>query len=162
MSEFAFLDSTVLGNFARVVRLDLLESILDARGLWTAAVEYEVTRKLPATTHAAIGRWLGEPVGIDNPAEIREVHRLRRVVFGGADTQSLQHLGEAETCFLLTERAEFVGSRWVIDNPEVLAFARRRGITTVQSNELLSQAVLEGKIAPDHAREVLIAMRCGG
>ncbi|MFF0529405.1 hypothetical protein ACFYT3_13525 [Nocardia amikacinitolerans] len=160
MSEFLFLDSAVLGNFVRVGRLDLLESILGGRGRWTSAVEYEVARALPADALVSLNGCMGEPIDIDDPAEIGEVHRLRRVVFGGAETRSLQNLGEAETCFLLTKRSEFAGSRWITDNADVLRYAQRRGIATWQTRELMSEAVLNGEIAPDQARDVLVKMRC--
>ncbi|MGV9611245.1 hypothetical protein [Nocardia xishanensis] len=159
MSEFLFLDSGALGNFVRVDRLDLLKSILGTWGVWTSAVKYEVARTLPADAQAILSGCLGEPVDIDDPAEICEVHRLRRVVFGGAETRALQHLGEAETCFLLTKRKEFAGSRWITDNTEVLRYAQHRGIATWQTRELMSEAVLNGEIPPDQARELLIRMR---
>lgn len=159
MSAYLFLDSAVLGSFVTVDRLDLLTSILDTRGVWTSAVAYEVAQSLPATARISLDGCMGDAIDIDDPAEIREVHRLRRVVFGGSATRSLHHLGEAETCFLLTTRSEFAGSRWVIDDPEVLRYAQRRGIATRQTRELMSQAVLNGEIAPDQAREVLIRMR---
>lgn len=159
MSEFLFPDSAVLGNFVRVDRLDLLKSILGTRGVWTSAVEYEVARTLPANSQATLNGCMGEPVDIDDPAEICEVHRLRRVVFGGAETRSLQNLGEAETCFVLTKRKEFAGSRWVTDNPDVLRYAQHRGIATWRTRELMSEAVLNGEIAPDQARDILIRMR---
>lgn len=36
--------------------------------------------------------------------------RVRRAVFGGTDDKPLQHLGEAETCVVIKEWAEFAGS----------------------------------------------------
>ncbi|MGY4102484.1 hypothetical protein ACW2Q0_23440 [Nocardia sp. R16R-3T] len=159
MSEFLFLDSAVFGNFVRADRLDLLKSILGTRGVWTSAVEYEVSRTLPVKAQVTLSGYMGEPVDIDDPAEICEVHRLRRVVFGGAETRSLQNLGEAETCFLLTKRKEFAGSRWITDNPEVLRYAQHRGVATGQTRQLMSEAVLNGEIAPDQARDILIRMR---
>ena len=51
MTEYLFPDNTVLCNFAAVNRLDLIKSVLNGRGRWTEAVEYEASRsasRLPA------------------------------------------------------------------------------------------------------------------
>ncbi|WP_278265431.1 hypothetical protein [Nocardia sp. AG03] len=136
-----------------------MTSILGTRGVWTCAVEYEFARSLPADANAALSRCLGEPIDIEDPVEIRVVQRLRRVVFGGAHERSLHNLGEAETCFLLTERREFAEAGWITDNPEVLRYAQGRGIAARSTRDLMSAAVLDGVLGPEQARDTLITMR---
>ena len=106
MSTFLFPDNTVLCNFAAVERLDLLETVLNGRGRWTAAVAFEAGRSvrfLPALARIAIAGWLDEPVEITAERDVQRVNRVRRAVFGGTDDEPLKHLGEAETCFVIKE-----------------------------------------------------------
>src|ERR1022692_1915244 len=101
MTEFLFPDNTVLCNFAAVDSLDLLASVLRGRGRWTEAVAYEARRSarvLPALASLAVSPALGEPIEITADADIRQVERIRRAVFGGTDDEPRPHLGEAQTC----------------------------------------------------------------
>ena len=85
MTVFLFPDNTVLCNFAAVDRLDLLESVLNGRGRWTAAVAYEAQRSaryLPALAGLEEANWLDEPIEITDEADIRQVTSVRRAVFG--------------------------------------------------------------------------------
>lgn len=110
MTAFLFPDNTVLCNFAAVERLDLREGVLLGRGRWTAAVADEAAasaRYLPALVDLARQGWLGDPVEVTEPSEIRKINRIRRVVFGGTDEAPRKHLGEAETCFVIKEWSEF-------------------------------------------------------
>lgn len=99
MTTFLFPDNTVLCNFAAVERLDLLRTVLNGRGRWTAAVAYEAeksTRFLPALADIATDGWLDEPIEITADSDVQRVNRVRRAVFGGTDDKPLQHLGETE------------------------------------------------------------------
>lgn len=53
----------------------------------------------------------------------------------GAEEQPLKHLGEAQTCFLITRRSEYVGSWWISDDKEALRYVRHQGITTHETIE---------------------------
>lgn len=73
MTSFVFLDTTVLCNFAAVRRLDLLAAVLLGRGRWTEAVRYEAQRAeraLPAVHTVVTDGWLGEPVVVDQSADV--------------------------------------------------------------------------------------------
>jgi hypothetical protein len=128
----------------------LLNSVLDGRGRWTEAVAYEATRSarvLPDLGQLAAGDWLGEPIEIDDESEIQQINAVRRAVFGGADDEPLAHLGEAQTCFVILKWSEFAGSWWISDDREALRYARLQGITTRETIDLVSTAVITGYIA---------------
>jgi predicted nucleic acid-binding protein len=149
MTEFLFPDNTVLCNFAAVNRLDLLKAVLDGRGRWTEAVAYEATQS--ARVHPDLGglatdQWLGEPIEIGDDSEIQQINAIRRAVFGGTDNEPLKHLGEAQTCFVILKWSEFAGSWWISDDREALRYARLQGITTRETIDLVSTAVVYGHI----------------
>jgi predicted nucleic acid-binding protein len=161
MTEFLFPDNTVLCNFAAVDRLDLLKAVLDARGRWTEAVAYETTRSarvLPTLGQVPAGGWLGEAIEISDKSEIQQINAIRRAVFGGNDDEPLKHLGEAQTCFVISNRNEFAGSWWVSDDREALRYARFRGITTRETLDLVSIAVVNGYIGTQEAFNLMRQM----
>ena len=158
MSEFLFPDNTVLCNFASMNRLDLLESVLDGRGRWTEAVAYEASRSarfLPALGQALAGEWLGAPIEIDNESEIRQINAVRRAVFGGTDDEPLKHLGEAQTCFVILNWSKLAGSWWISDDQEALRYARHRGITTRETIDLVSMAVITGYLGAQEGFDLM-------
>ena len=161
MSEFLFPDTTVLCNFASVDRLDLLASVLNGRGRWTDAVAFEVGRSgrvWPALSSVAKQGWLGDPVEITTDKEVQAIERTRRVVFGGNDDEPLRHLGEAQTCFVISQCPEFAGAWWISDDHEAVRYARFQGITTRESIDLMSAAVVDGDIAAKPAFELMYKM----
>lgn len=159
MTKFLFPDNTVLCNFAAVDRLELLKAVLDGQGRWTEAVAYEAGQSaqfLPALRRLITDRWLGEEIEIVNEKDIRQTDRIRRAVFGGTAHQPLKHLGEAQTCFVIAEWAEFAGSWWVSDDREAIRYANSRGITTRETIDLVNTAVVEGLVT---ARDGFAMMR---
>lgn len=161
MTQLLFPDNTVLCNFAAVNRLDLLKSVLNGRGRWTGAVAYEASRSatvLPDLHQVASEGWLGDAIEVTDEADIQQINRIRRAVFGGVDDKPLQHLGEAETCYVIEHWPEFVGSWWISDDREALKFARFRGITTRETVDLVSMAVLDGALAAREGFELLQTM----
>lgn len=161
MSVFLFPDNTVLCNFAAVNRLDLLQAVLNGRGRWTATVAYEAGRSalfLPALAGIATEGWLEEPIEITAEPDVQRVNRVRRAVFGGTDDEPLKHLGEAETCFVIKEWTAFAGSWWISDDREALRYARFQGITTYETIDLMSMAVVSGDISARRAFDVMILM----
>lgn len=161
MTAFLFPDNTVLCNFASVDRLDLLRTTLNERGRWTEAVAYEAQQSatvLPALRKVVDDGWMDVPIEITDPAEIRRVNRIRRVVFGGTDDKPLKHLGEAETCLLLRERVEFAGSMWISDDREALRYARFQGITTRETIDLIGTAVANGDVGAQQGFDLMQRM----
>ncbi len=161
MTGFLFPDNTVLCNFAAVDRLDLLRSVLDERGRWTAAVAYEASRSarvLSALATIAGEGWLGEPIEITAESDIQRINGIRRAVFGGTDEKPLKHLGEAETCFVIREWSAFAGSWWVSDDREALRFARFQDIVTLETMDLMSTAVVNGDVRVEEAFDLMQQM----
>jgi len=161
VSTFLFPDNTVLCNFAAVDRLDLLQAVLNGRGRWTATVAYEAERSarfLPALASIATEGWLEEPIEIAAEPDVQRVNRVRRAVFGGTDDEPLEHLGEAETCFVIKEWTAFAGSWWISDDREALRYARFQGITTYETIDLMSTAVVNGDISEQQAFDVMNLM----
>jgi hypothetical protein len=113
---------------------------------------------MPALNSIAVDGWLGEPIEITSDADIRRVNQVRRVVFGGTDDEPLKHLGEAESCFLIKERAEFAESWWITDDQEALRYAQFRHITTRETIDLMTIAVINGDIAAQQAYDLMLAM----
>lgn len=161
MSHFVFPDNTVLCNFAAVGRLDLLESVLLGRGRWTEAVAYEASRSassLPALAAIAKQGWLGEPIEVDDEAEVRQIERVRRSVFGGDDEAPLKHLGEAQTCHILQRWPDFAESWWVSDDREALRYARQQHLTTYETIDLVSIAAVNGDVTAQDGHDLLREM----
>ena len=149
MTEFLFPDNTVLCNFACINRLDLLRSVTGGRGRWTEAVAYEASQS--ARFHSALANlssegWLEEPIEITKDSDVRAIERIRRAVFGGTDAKPLQHLGEAQTCYVIKNWAEFDGSWWITDDREALRYARFQGITTRETADLMAIAAVNGDV----------------
>jgi hypothetical protein len=150
-------------NFAAVGRIDLLESILRGRGRWTEAVEQEARKSgqyFPALSREM--DWLGEPIEIDDPAETTQIEGIRRAVFGGTPGRPLQHLGEAQTCYLLRFRAEYRESLWLSDDREAIDYARRQGIVTRETWEIVAEAVTMGDVDADAGHQLLQDMASSG
>ena len=105
MAPVVFPDNTVFCNFAAVERIDLLVAWLRGRGRWCEAVHHETTRSarcLSALTQlTGNDSPLGNPIIIDDPSEMQKINRIREVVFGGSIDKPTQHLGEAQTCWVI-------------------------------------------------------------
>jgi hypothetical protein len=137
-------------NFAVVGRIDLLETVLRGRGRWTEAVEQEARKS--GQYYPALGKstaWLGQPIEVNDLFEIRQIEGIRRAVFGGSSIRPLQHLGEAQTCYLLRFRTEFRESLWLSDDRDAIAYAKHQGIVTRETWEVVAEAVAMGDINAD-------------
>ncbi|WP_207500807.1 hypothetical protein [Klenkia soli] len=162
MTLWLFPDNTVLCNFAAVGELDLLRDILRDRGRWTEAVEQEARKSgnyLPALRSPI--PWLGEPIAVEDEDSIGKVERIRRGVFGGGDDRPTQHLGEAQTCFIL-RTSEFTGSCWISDDRDAFDFAQRQGILTRKTWQVLAEGVAGGDVSSADAYEMLEGMAAAG
>jgi hypothetical protein len=161
MTGFLFADNTVLCNFAAVERLDLLKIILNGRGRWTEAVAHEASRSaryLPGLGNLPLEGWLDEPIEVSDQADVRKVERIRRGVFGGTQDRPLRHLGEAQTCYVILNWAAFAGAWWLSDDGEAVRYARRQGITTRETIDLMRIAVARGDLTARDAFDLMMKM----
>jgi hypothetical protein len=161
VTAYLFPDNTVLCNFGCVGRLSLLRTVLNGRGRWTSAVAYEASqsaRFIPSLNSIPVDGWLAEPIEITSDADIRRVNRIRRAVFGGTDEEPLKHLGEAETCFLIKEGTKFAESWWISDDQDAVRYARFQHITTRETIDLMTIAVVNGDIAVQEAYDLMVTM----
>lgn len=162
MAEYLFPDNTVLCNFAAVDRLDLLRSVLGGRGRWTEAVADETRQpalKLPALCALLSSGWLDEPIEITDLKDIQAVDRIRRAVFAdGTDDHPLKHLGEAQTCYVIKNWASFAGAWWISDDRDALRHARFQQITTRETIDIMSIAVVAGEIGAGPAFDLMMRM----
>lgn len=163
--SFWFPDNTVLCNFACVDRVLLLEQILNGRGRWTTAVAHEASQsakyKHRELTDVASRGFLREPIEIwDDEGDAVQTVRAQ---FGGLPARPLQHLGEAETLYVIQTRPEFKGSStWISDDQSALAFARGKGIPTKDTTGLMAEGCVSGDVMPQEALDLLKEMRRQG
>ncbi|MEV7243157.1 hypothetical protein AB0N92_18190 [Streptomyces sp. NPDC093248] len=165
MTPWWFPDNTVLCNFACVDALGLLKSILNGRGRWTEAVAYEASRSAQNAyarlADVTVGGWLGEPLEI-HLSEADRVERVRRAAFGGSASTPLQHLGEAQTLHVIQHRPEFRSSFWLSDDRAACDHARRQGITTLETQDVMAYGCSAGDITHTDAYKLLRQMRDAG
>ncbi|WP_291414592.1 hypothetical protein [Actinophytocola sp.] len=106
---------------------------------------------MPALNGLLTDGWLGTAIEIDSEPDAREIERIRRAVFGGTENRPLRHLGEAQTCYVITNWSVFAGSWWVSDDRESLRYARAQQITTRETIDLVGIAVVDGDIEAGEA-----------
>lgn len=161
MAEHLFPDNTVLCNFAAVNRLDLLRSVLGGRGRWTEAVAAEAEQS--SSVHPCLGAllsvgWLGEPIEVNDPADVRRVEQIRRAVFAGPDAGPLAHLGEAQTCYVIKNWESFSGAWWISDDRDALRHAKFLKITTRETIDIMNIAVVDGDVSAGTAFDLMNQM----
>lgn len=159
MADALFPDNTVLCNFAAVHRLTLLQDFLRGRGRWVEAIAAEANRSTQLLPDlAGVARWMGEPIEITEESDIARVEVIRRDVFGGASTDPLKHLGEAQTCFLLKEKPQWRGACWVSDDVDALTFARRQGLVVRETIDVVMVIIQDGDLSVQEGWELMQEM----
>lgn len=164
MPPLVFPDNTVLCNFAAVNRLDLLEGWLRGRGRWAEAVAYESAQSaqvLPALDDLMVRKWLGEPIELDEE-HAEDIERLRRVVFGGSLRKAREHLGEAQTCYLIDRVEEFRESWWITDDEDAYEYAVGRRITAYRTLDIMRHIVADQDIDAATAFTLMQSMAAAG
>ena len=150
--RWIFVDNCTLLNFARIKRLDLVQSTLRGRGRWTAAVEWEVKQSagyVPELRRVLDDSWLGEPITFTSDADTRAVATLQRVLSRPND-KATKNLGDAECIHAILSRPEFRESTFLTDDGPAADLARVRGVSVNLSMHLLSEAYSSGDIGcPD-------------
>lgn len=162
MSVYVFPDNTVLCNFACVSRVNLLVEHLRGRGRWVEAVAHEARQSsayLPDLT-SLVGddSALGEPIRFEDEDEAAAIDRMRRNVFGGSRSEPLKHLGEAQTCHLLTTHPEWAGATWVTDDGDAYRYAGQQGVITRGTVDVFREIVADGDLTAEAAHRQLLAI----
>lgn len=162
MAVLVFPDNTVLCNFACIARTDALVAHLRGRGRWVEAVAHEASQSAGHLPDLALligdGSALGEPIRIEDPADITAIERLRRVVFGGTADRPLQHLGEAQTCHLLQTDPQLRESTWVTDDRDAYRYAVHQGLTARTTVDLVRAMVADSDLTAPAAHQMLLAI----
>lgn len=79
------------------------------------------------------------------------MERKRRIVFGGLPTEPRKHLGEAQTCYLMSEVAEFSGAWWITDDREAYEHAVHLGVGAYRTIDVVRHIVAEGGLEAQSA-----------
>ena len=68
----------------------------------------------------------------------------------------------AETCYVIKNWPEFVDSWWITDDREAIHYAKRQGIPTYETIELMAMAVNDGDIDEAAAFALMEQMMSSG
>lgn len=159
MTTHLFPDNTVLCNYACIERIDLLESLLNGNGRWTQAVAFEArkSRKVwPDLGNLFDRNILGEAIEVHDASRVRQIRVAR---LGGDERKPLEHLGEAETVYLVQNSKQYEGSIWVTDDSDAYEFGKQQGIITWDTVTTLQLIVANGDISRDAAFDLLNKMQ---
>jgi len=66
------------------------------------------------------------------------------------------------TCYVIMHWKQFAGAWWISDDREALRYARFQGITTRETFDLLSEAVVNGDIRADDGLALMKEMAAAG
>jgi predicted nucleic acid-binding protein len=163
MAAPRIVDTVTLRHFGAINRLDFLESRLDGydRPRCTGAVWSELFNA--AEREEDCQRVLEAGI-LGNPHEVvirdfKEVFRIRAAL-SLDETESLQHLGEAESIFL----ADRLNGAFITDDTAAFAFAERNlgNYRVLDTIDLLREGVAAGDLSAHDAKLVADAIRnCG-
>ncbi|WP_416417082.1 hypothetical protein [Paenarthrobacter aromaticivorans] len=158
MTALLFPDNTVLCNYACVDRIDLLKAVVSDRGRWTQAVYAEArqsSKVWPSLGSLMDYSLLGEPIEIE---DAEQVNRIRQARLSGSPLKPTQHLGEAETCYLIHTDASYRDSIWITDDYDAFDFAKQLQIVTWDTRTTLETLVSMGETTAEQAFELLQEM----
>lgn len=158
MAALLFPDNTVLCNFAAVDRIGLLRELVRENGRWTQAVYAEAMKSryvLPALSEVAETSLLGEPIEVDD-AEL--VHQIRVARFGGSPGKPTEHLGEAETCHLLSSVPEYADSKWLTDDRDAYDFGKQKHLVTWDTLDCFVQLAADYVVTAEEALSLMRRM----
>ncbi|MEV4630498.1 hypothetical protein AB0J90_29980 [Micromonospora sp. NPDC049523] len=103
--------------------------------------------------------WLGTPVVVgDLPPAAQQVDRLRRAI-GGSGIRGVEHLGEAQIIHHLLTTG---GGTIATDDRSAADYAARKGLISLDSNDILADCFEAGLVGCPEAYEILVAMAAAG
>lgn len=150
-------DTSPLSAFARVGRLDVLETRFGDAARWTLEVQHEIRRGVAAHPYLddVVGaEWLGEPIRLTDPGDLAEIERLRWAL-GGTDARPERHRGEAAT-MVASQRLDAVA---VLDERDARRLAAARGIPIIGTEGILRACARHGQLTWDEAWDLFSEMR---
>ena len=159
MKRLHFADNTVLENFCRTRRLQLLEDLLDSRGTWTATVAVECTASTRVTgleDLVNVGGFLGEPISPETEDEFAAVQRHREFLRIPGDGPE-KHLGEAETLALVELRS--IHAIVLTDDTGAMRLANRLSISVATTADLFRLAVRAERLDAQSAWDDLVSLQ---
>lgn len=132
-----FPDNTVLINFAILDRLDLLRDLAQGNGRWCMSVAHECDRSARFLGRECLGTVGGFlKLLTPTPAELSLTQVYRSDLADPWD-KSHTHLGEAETVAIIETRGLSAQAVYVTDDSGAFRFASGKGITTIDTWDLL-------------------------
>ncbi len=111
----------------------------------------------PAAKDATGLPWLGDPIVIgEDPQSTKRIDVDRRAL-GGSPTIPLQHLAEAQIIYYI-QHIE-ASAMFVTDDAPAADFAARRGITVMNTADVLADCFVRDLVGCPGAYEILKRMR---
>ncbi|WP_223942178.1 hypothetical protein [Arthrobacter sp. StoSoilB22] len=98
---------------------------------------------------------MGEPIEV---FEADRIERIRLGWFGGSSDKPLEHLGEAETCYLIHNDSDFAGSTWITDDNAAYDFGTQQGILTWDTFDTVQHLVSSYTITPQEGFDLMKSM----
>ncbi len=151
-----FPDNSVIVNFGRIDRLDLLKSYLRDRARVTQAVSREITDStniVPAMQFLDQQEWFGDPIRV--VGDVGRVEGIRRHVFGGSRNEPRKHLGESETLYIIQFDTEYSDSVWITEDKSAYDFAKKNSIITRNTFEVFKELCAFGELTKEAAFDLM-------
>ncbi|MEV4622577.1 hypothetical protein AB0J74_28180 [Asanoa sp. NPDC049573] len=134
------------------------------RGGWAEAVRIELTRqRTRKPPHPQSGRacnwatsWLGEPFRVIDRQGQAAVVEIQESIAMGSDDDSLDHLGEAVSIYLLSLAG---GGRLISDDHGARDVARSRSVRAASTVGVLAELLSRGMVSRDDAGTYLDVLR---
>jgi predicted nucleic acid-binding protein len=162
MIEVVVADTCSFRNFAAVRRLDLLDDMFGARIRCAEAVRQEILEQsltAPELVSVLASPWLKTPITFDDQLDIAAIERLRRTELGGRARLPRQHLGEAQSLNALITMPSLAGAILLTDDAAAVDYARHKGLSVIDSADVMSEAYERDLVGCPEAYDVLLAMR---
>ena len=158
MTTYFVPDNTVLVNFARIERMDVLERLVNGKGMWCASVAHECDMSSGLDGLRSIVRAhdiFGEPLYPETGKEHVDTQTIRTSFAKPGESKS-KHLGEAETIAIVSNRG--LDARFITDDEAATVRARAEGIDTYTTWDLLKLVVMLRWITLDEAWGYVFAL----
>ena len=95
---------------------------------------------------------LGEPIEI---YDADKVDRLRQGRLSGSPLKPTEHLGEAETCYLIRDDTAYQGAIWITDDYDGFDFGQQMGIVTWDTRTTIENLISMGDVTAQEAFELM-------